>query len=164
MSGPRYSWAAILVALAVSACSSTTVAATTGDYTEGSASVKLSGDLRETLTFAELLPRSSGVQVGWHDLNFATRSGPESLSIAGAPFIGSRKTSNQLTITMRLPVGRQLITALSDSGECTVDLTASTSASVAGTFSCQYLQAGNSKNIRADGRFSAQIPSPSPSP
>ena len=117
---------------------------------KGSATVRVSGGVKEKLTLSLGPSASWQAAPGTLDLSYLTRSA-EALLIQGSTPTGSTPTSSELTLSLVLQRhGAQAFS--STRGECRITITRSRPRSFSGRFACAKLR-GRGKTIRATGTF-----------
>jgi hypothetical protein len=172
--------AAVLVVLAVSCSSESTIVApisptsspgatttptpptggsvSPGVLRFGRASFRLSGGATASESLGVLAPSPAYTPPPEADVNLTwadPAAGPGSLSISGPVTTGAQPTSEDLTLSVSAPSASGTVTAASTADECSIVVSIANPTAFVGTFTCAELSAGDDVTVGATGAFSA---------
>jgi hypothetical protein len=123
-----------------------------GRLAGGSASFEVTGDLRGSAELA-LVPTSVySAPPGGMALTFADDAG-DFLGVGGVTFIGSKKTSAKLSVTLTVADDEPAL-FVSENGECTIEVIRADDAGIEGSIDCANL-ANEEASIDATASFLA---------
>jgi hypothetical protein len=135
-----------------------TASAATGTVRVGTASIRLEGSIVGDVSLLMLAspavysPPPGSIAVVWTD-------GLQTMGITGNSFIGAFDTSANLSLSLQVRNGAELVALASSGGECSITMATAIERSFTGSFTCRRLNgtsaAGLALTVNATGTFSA---------
>jgi hypothetical protein len=137
---------------------SASASAATSTLRVGTASIRLEGSIVGDVSLLMLAspavysPPPGSIAVVWTD-------GLQTMGITGNSFIGAFDTSANLSLSLQVRNGAELVVLASSGGECSITMATAIERSFTGSFTCRRLNgtsaAGLALTVNATGTFSA---------
>jgi hypothetical protein len=150
----RRAW--LLAAVALAGCGEGTGSAPSATLREGTAQVQVTGDLRDAF-LARLdadAPNVYTPPTGGFALSWADEAG-DGVGIGGPLFMGTRETSQDLSLALSVVSRGSLLVFADFEGRCRITVEVLEPDDFQGGFTCEELAATDGTTIDADGTFQA---------